>query len=174
MAGDPVPSKQPHPEPSAAERGREPHRGRVLTLDGLMLLPGVGLFLLVRDYGETLPVPSASSQTEARQVPTSRSDILFHVLLALTAVVALGRALRSVFVSFGQPPVIGEVVAGILLGPSFLGRLAPNVAAYLLPPLDPVSGNGLSRAGRFCYSPQTSQDEGRQGGLPWQARRRRW
>src|SRR5262249_50706074 len=40
--------------------------------------------------------------------------------------------------------------------------------------LDPGSGNGLARDGRFCYSPQTSQGEGRRGGLPWRARRRRW
>ena len=40
--------------------------------------------------------------------------------------------------------------------------------------LDPGSGNGLAGEEEICYSPQTSQDEGRQGGLPWQARRRRW
>ena len=40
--------------------------------------------------------------------------------------------------------------------------------------LDPGSGNGLPRDEQICYSPQTSQGEGRQGGLPWQARRRRW
>jgi Kef-type K+ transport system membrane component KefB len=34
----------------------------------------------------------------------------------------------------GQPPVIGEVLAGIVLGPSLLGRLAPSVAAAILPP----------------------------------------
>jgi Kef-type K+ transport system membrane component KefB len=34
----------------------------------------------------------------------------------------------------GQPPVLGEVVAGILLGPSLLGRLAPETAAFVLPP----------------------------------------
>ena len=30
--------------------------------------------------------------------------------------------------------MIGEVIAGILLGPSLLGRVAPGVAAYVLPP----------------------------------------
>jgi Kef-type K+ transport system membrane component KefB len=34
----------------------------------------------------------------------------------------------------GQPPVIGEVVAGILLGPSLLGWLWPGATAFLLPP----------------------------------------
>jgi Kef-type K+ transport system membrane component KefB len=33
----------------------------------------------------------------------------------------------------GQPPVIGEVVGGILLGPSFLGLLSPETYRFLLP-----------------------------------------
>jgi hypothetical protein len=40
--------------------------------------------------------------------------------------------------------------------------------------LDPGSGNGIAQNEEMCYSPQTSQDEGRQGGLPWQAQRQRW
>jgi Kef-type K+ transport system membrane component KefB len=59
------------------------------------------------------------------------SDVLLHVLLAMG--IALGRVLGVLFARLGQPPVIGEVIAGILLGPSLLGRVAPDVAAYLLP-----------------------------------------
>src|SRR5215472_7413657 len=51
-------------------------------------------------------------------------------------------------------------------------RSVPGVGKVLA--LDPGSGNGLPRDEQICYSPQTSQGEGRQGGLPWQARRRRW
>ncbi|MFI6113267.1 cation:proton antiporter [Kitasatospora sp. NPDC051164] len=62
------------------------------------------------------------------------SDSLLPVLLAVPVVVlacqAGGRAVRLL----GQPPVIGEVLAGILLGPSLLGWLAPSVQHYLLPP----------------------------------------
>ncbi len=60
-------------------------------------------------------------------------DALIHVLLTLTAVVALGWLLGRVFRFLGQPPVIGEVVAGIALGPSLLGRVWPEAAAFLLP-----------------------------------------
>ena len=31
----------------------------------------------------------------------------------------------------GQPRVVGEMIAGVLLGPSLLGALAPPVQAYL-------------------------------------------
>lgn len=61
------------------------------------------------------------------------SSALFHILLALGAVIATGRLLGLALRYLGQPPVIGEVVAGILLGPSLLGRVAPGVAAYILP-----------------------------------------
>jgi Kef-type K+ transport system membrane component KefB len=33
-----------------------------------------------------------------------------------------------------QPQVIGEMIAGIVLGPSLLGLLAPDIQAYLFPP----------------------------------------
>ncbi|MDX3694804.1 cation:proton antiporter [Streptomyces europaeiscabiei] len=62
------------------------------------------------------------------------SDALLPVLLAVPVVVlacqAGGRAVRLL----GQPPVIGEILAGILLGPSLLGWLAPTVQQHLLPP----------------------------------------
>src|SRR5262249_12362431 len=33
-----------------------------------------------------------------------------------------------------QPPVIGEVIAGIVLGPSVLGQIVPDGPTWLLPP----------------------------------------
>ena len=58
---------------------------------------------------------------------------MFHLLLALAAVIVAGRLLGMVFRWFGQPPVIAEVIAGILLGPSLLGAISPAAQAYLLP-----------------------------------------
>lgn len=42
-----------------------------------------------------------------------------------------GLILSKLFAHIGQPPVIGEVVAGIFLGPSLLG---PKISALILPP----------------------------------------
>lgn len=63
----------------------------------------------------------------------SSSDSLLHLLVALAAVLAVGQLLGRVFSRFGQPAVLGEIVAGILLGPSVLGRIAPAVSAAVLP-----------------------------------------
>jgi Kef-type K+ transport system membrane component KefB len=57
-----------------------------------------------------------------------------HLLLALAAVVVVGRLLGRVLAWFGQPPVIGDIVAGVALGPSLLGLVAPAASFYILPP----------------------------------------
>ena len=41
-----------------------------------------------------------------------------HVLLALAVIIVVARTMGMLFKRFKQPPVIGEVIAGILLGPS--------------------------------------------------------
>lgn len=56
-----------------------------------------------------------------------------HVLLALIVVIIAARLLGAVFRRLHQPAVVGEVVAGILLGPSLLGRFFPSASEYLLP-----------------------------------------
>jgi K+:H+ antiporter len=99
-----------------------------------MVLGAVALFLLVRRYGETLSAPAPAAVASAAPSATNAApDTVLHLLLALAAVVVIGRLLGFALRAVGQPPVIGEVVAGILLGPSLLGRVAPELASYILP-----------------------------------------
>jgi Kef-type K+ transport system membrane component KefB len=51
----------------------------------------------------------------------------------------------------GQPPVMGEVVAGILLGPSCLAHFAPETAAFLLPAGVMPTLGALSQVGIVLY-----------------------
>ena len=55
------------------------------------------------------------------------------VLLALAVVLALGRAVGALFTRIGQPVVIGEIIAGIALGPSLLGLLPGGLDDRLFP-----------------------------------------
>ena len=57
-----------------------------------------------------------------------------HFLVALAVVIAATRFVGMLARKAGEPAVVGEVAAGILLGPSVLGALAPDVAGVLLPP----------------------------------------
>jgi Kef-type K+ transport system membrane component KefB len=55
-------------------------------------------------------------------------------VVALAVIVAVTRAAAVLAVRAGQPPVIGELVGGIVLGPSVLGWMAPALSASLFPP----------------------------------------
>jgi Kef-type K+ transport system membrane component KefB/nucleotide-binding universal stress UspA family protein len=56
------------------------------------------------------------------------------LFLQVTLIVALGRIVGLLMARIGQPQVIGEMVAGIVLGPSLLGWLAPGWYGELFPP----------------------------------------
>ena len=117
-----------------------------------MLAGGIAAFLIVRRYGETLttPPPLESTAADVAAMPAPPNAVL-HVLLALAAVVIAGRLLGSALRRIGQPPVIGEVLGGILLGPSLLGRLAPELYAYMLPPSAAPFLNVIAQLGVVFY-----------------------
>jgi Kef-type K+ transport system membrane component KefB len=96
----------------------------------ILLAAGVGVFLLIRAFGESLAAPPPAAAAEARS--SAKVDV-FHILLALATVIAAGQGLARAFKYISQPPVIGEVAAGILLGPTLLGRLSPVTYHFLLP-----------------------------------------
>jgi Kef-type K+ transport system membrane component KefB len=60
-------------------------------------------------------------------------NIVYHVLATLAAVIGLGFLLARLCRRVGQPPVVGEIVAGIMLGPSLLGRFSPEAMHALIP-----------------------------------------
>jgi Kef-type K+ transport system membrane component KefB len=94
----------------------------------------IGIFFLIRSVGRSLtstgtPRPEALVKPTASEAP----GILLHVLLALVVIIVVARILGALFRRLNLPQVMGEVVAGILLGPSFLGWLAPELATRVLP-----------------------------------------
>jgi len=62
------------------------------------------------------------------------STLTVNVLIALAVVVITGRLVGVLLARIGQPSVVGEVLAGILLGPSLLGRFLPGIETRLFPP----------------------------------------
>jgi Kef-type K+ transport system membrane component KefB len=123
-----------------------------------MLVTAVVGFLVIRHFGESLRGPIGAPSTGALMAEGPGAAVihgsnatLLHLLLALLAVIASARLLGAIFRRIHQPPVIGEVVAGILLGPSLLGRIAPDAEAYLLPHnVAPLLG-GISQVGIILY-----------------------
>lgn len=58
---------------------------------------------------------------------------LLVLLLQIATILVASRAIGLLFRAFGQPQVVGEMIAGIALGPSLLGWLAPALSATLFP-----------------------------------------
>jgi Kef-type K+ transport system membrane component KefB len=99
-----------------------------------MLVGAVGLFPCIDSWGEQLLAPEPAAPTaQGTTAAAGKPEALVHVLVALLAVLVTGRLLGRLFRLVGQPPVIGEVVGGILLGPSLLGQVWPEAAAFVLP-----------------------------------------
>jgi len=62
-----------------------------------------------------------------------------QLLLALAALLGLARLLGEAARALKQPPILGEILAGVLLGPTVLGMIAPGVQSYLFPDAGPVA-----------------------------------
>ncbi len=56
-----------------------------------------------------------------------------HFLLELAVILVLCRISGLIVQRLGQAPVVGEMIAGVLLGPSLLGRLWPDLQHHLFP-----------------------------------------
>jgi Kef-type K+ transport system membrane component KefB len=76
---------------------------------------------------------------------------LFTLVLQITVILAVCRLTGSLFRKFHQPRVVGEMFAGILLGPSLLGWIAPQFSAYLFPPSSLGFLNALSQVGVVIF-----------------------
>lgn len=58
---------------------------------------------------------------------------LLTVLVQLAVVIAVSHVGGRLFAAIGQPRVVGEIMTGLMLGPSLFGRLAPELSAQLFP-----------------------------------------
>ncbi len=76
---------------------------------------------------------SAESARAGGAAPAAPGGFVAQVLLAALAIIVVTRAAGWCAQRVGQPRVIGEIVGGVLLGPTVLGALAPGVAGWLLP-----------------------------------------
>lgn len=62
------------------------------------------------------------------------AEIAIHFFLALAVILCACRLVGAAAERLGQPRVVGEMIAGVVLGPSLLGRVAPGVQHELFPP----------------------------------------
>ena len=121
----------------------------ILIYIGVLLLCGVGMFFAF-ERGRHLPPPTAVKSAPAivgvtaPAVPGDSSspfsalrenikEPLSRLLLQVILIVLATRAIGAIFTRCGQPSVVGEVLAGILLGPSLLGWFWPEAFDFIFP-----------------------------------------
>ncbi|PSB02165.1 cation:proton antiporter domain-containing protein [Merismopedia glauca] len=78
-------------------------------------------------------------------------DNVSLVLLEVVVIIALSRLMGFACRSIKQPLVIGEIIAGIMLGPSLFGLIAPELAASLFPLQTLPALNVLSQVGLIFF-----------------------
>jgi Kef-type K+ transport system membrane component KefB/nucleotide-binding universal stress UspA family protein len=88
---------------------------------GWRLCGALALFLAI------LPSPAAAA-SGAQHGP---SEVVFLIQIILLLV--CGRLLGEAMQRIGQPAIVGQLIAGILLGPSVFGALLPELQALLFP-----------------------------------------
>lgn len=86
--------------------------------------------------------------SDTAPVPPLSADTLLHFLLGLVLLLAISRLLGALAERVGLPAVVGELLTGVLLGPSLLGWLAPDLANWLLP-ADPEQMHLLDGVGQI-------------------------
>jgi Kef-type K+ transport system membrane component KefB len=76
---------------------------------------------------------------------------MLTLVLQIAVVLAVCRAVGSLFLKIQQPRVVGEMFAGIMLGPSLFGWIAPHVSSFLFPPPSMGFLNALSQIGVIIF-----------------------
>ena len=95
-------------------------------------LGGVGCAVSLRALLAAVPLCVVSlSAFAADNASRGPSEVIF--LLQIIALLVCGRLMGEWMQRIGQPPVMGQLIAGILLGPSALGALWPGLQHALFP-----------------------------------------
>ncbi len=109
-------------------------RNRLAVIAGyvVMLTLAVGTYLLIRAQGEGLVAGLPAAEGARSEGP--KAELLAPVLLALAVITMAARGVGALVQRYlGQPPVIGEILAGLALGPSLLGAISPELQELVLP-----------------------------------------
>ncbi len=117
-----------------------------------LLVFGGGIWALLA-YGPANTAEAAARTPPAPQsfstwLPAALHQPLILLLMQIVVIIGFTRLIGNIFRPFGQPRVVIEIAAGIVLGPSVLGLLWPDATIFLfpkdsLPALETLSKIGL-------------------------------
>jgi len=100
----------------------------------------------VSDSTVVAQLAGASTGTQSA-VGSSAEEIVLQLLYQLIVILLATRLVTALVRRVGQTDVSGEILAGILLGPSLLGALFPRFMHELFPPSTGTIFTGLAQVG---------------------------
>jgi Kef-type K+ transport system membrane component KefB len=123
-----------------------------LLRDGLLVAPPlVGLFYIL-GRGKELVAPLAPQVPPGVPAFATFSEFsLATLLLQIGVILIAARVVGWIFRQLHQPQVVGEIAAGIMLGPSLLGWVAPGFSAMVFPVASLTFLNALSQIGLVIF-----------------------
>ena len=110
----------------------------------------------LKQFTPNKPVPPVTTQENSFQLFTEsfRSNLsnpLAVLLLQIIVIIAFARLFGYLFKKIGQPAVIGEIIAGIVLGPSLTALFFPGFSHFLFPVASLVNLHFLSQIGLILF-----------------------
>ncbi|MGW7453245.1 cation:proton antiporter domain-containing protein [Streptomyces sp. NPDC054787] len=141
----PVSAPSPSPEPPQATGAPGParRRGVAVALAVTAVLPAAVIVATVAG----LP----GSGTAAGSGNEPKLGATGHFFLAVVVVLAAAHLGGALARRLGQPGVVGEILAGLALGPSLFGHLAPASMAWLFPASSRGPMEGLAQLGLILF-----------------------
>jgi len=115
---------------------------------------------LVSSPNESVPVTTSSTTAIESAPPQTYLSRIFKenlrsplsiLLLQIIVIIVAAKLFAELFRRIGQPPVMGEMIAGIVLGPSVVGLLSPQTMAFLFPPSSMATLGLLSQIGVVLF-----------------------
>ena len=92
---------------------------------------------VILNAGKHLALPHAAENMQHLQMQDQRSSLSYPLatfILQVALIIFMARLLGWLFKKIGQPAVMGEIIAGVILGPSVAGFFFPGFSQFLFPP----------------------------------------
>ena len=119
-----------------------------------VLLVGLPLLALVAvlAVGAGIRAPHAAPVIAGTHAYTPVENIPLLLLVGqITVILVVSRLVGHLFRKIRQPHVVGEMLAGIMLGPSLFGWIAPHLSASLFLPSNLYFLNAISQLGLVLF-----------------------